>query len=153
MQCQVQLRKGRLFSSTRCDGFLTCKKRGGSTVSLMSRCTAIFQSFEENRVYLYHTKQQLGYLPRMVAVQDNHCGLKVSSEGRRLTNKPFHSHPMAHPPTYTNTTTLLGGSSFARFCQQEFGEFPRPAWAVGSYSSGPAAGGTPQFPKTNRLRV
>ena len=121
MQCQVQLRKGRLFSSTRCDGFLTCKKRGGSTVSLMSRCTAIFQSFEENRVYLYHTKQQLGYLPRMVAVQDNHCGLKVSSEGRRKTNKlcpclpafafvdfgfpPSHSHPMAHPPTYTNTTT------------------------------------------------
>ena len=39
--------------------------------------------------------------------------------------------------------TFLGGSSFARFCQQEFGEFPRPAWAVDSYSSGPPAGGTP----------
>ena len=32
-----------------------------------------------------------------------------------------------------------------RVCQQEFGEFPRPAWAVGSYSSGPPAGGTPQI--------
>ena len=55
--------------------------------------------------------------------------------------------------------TLLGGSSFARFCQQEFGEFPRPAWAVGSYSSGPTAGGTPQIlvdktlRMTSRLRV
>ena len=41
--------------------------------------------------------------------------------------------------------TLLGGSSFARFCQQEFGEFPWPAWAVGSYSSGPPAGELPKF--------
>ena len=36
---------------------------------------------------------------------------------------------------------------------------PRPAWAVGSYSSGPPAGGTPQilvdktFRMTSRLRV
>ena len=41
--------------------------------------------------------------------------------------------------------TLLGGHSWMRFCQQEFGEFPRPAWAVGSYSRGPPAGGTPQI--------
>ena len=41
------------------------------------------------------------------------------------------------------TTTLLGGLSFARFCQQEFGEFPR---LVGRYSSfllPKQAGGTP----------
>ena len=49
--------------------------------------------------------------------------------------------------------------TFARFCQQEFGEFPRPAWAVGSYCSGPPAGGTPQIivdktlRMTSRLRV
>ena len=54
--------------------------------------------------------------------------------------------------------TLLGVQSWVRFCQQEFGEFPRPAWAVGSYSS-PPAGGTPQIlvdkpsPMTGRLRV
>ena len=42
--------------------------------------------------------------------------------------------------------TLLGVQSWVRFCQQEFGEFPRPAWAVGSYSSGPPAGGKlPKF--------
>ena len=62
-------------------------------------------------------------------------------------------------PIYTVPCTLLGGSSFARFCQQEFGEFPRPAWAVGSYSSGPLALGTPQIlvdktlRMTSRLRV
>ena len=56
-------------------------------------------------------------------------------------------------------TTLLGVQSWVRFCQQEFGEFPWPAWAVGSYSSGPPAGGTPQIlidktsPMTGRLRV
>ena len=56
-------------------------------------------------------------------------------------------------------TTLLGGHSWMRFCQQEFGEFPRPAWAVGGYSSGPSAGGTPQIlvdktsPMSGRLRV
>ena len=55
--------------------------------------------------------------------------------------------------------TLLGVQSWVRFCQQEFGEFPWPAWAVGSYSSGPAAGGTPQIlvdktlRMTSRLRV
>ena len=55
--------------------------------------------------------------------------------------------------------TLLGVPSCVRLCQQEFGEFPRPAWAVGSYSSGPPAGGTPQIlvdktsPMTGRLRV
>ena len=56
-------------------------------------------------------------------------------------------------------STLLGVPSFARFCQQEFGEFPRPACAVGSYSSGPSAGGAPKIlvdktsPMTGRLRV
>ena len=55
--------------------------------------------------------------------------------------------------------TLLGVPSRVRFCQQEFGDFPRPAWAVGSYSSGPPAGGTPQILVdktsciTGRLRV
>ena len=48
---------------------------------------------------------------------------------------------------------LLGVPSCVSFCQQEFGEFPRPAWAVGSYSSGPPARGTPQIivDKTSRL--
>ena len=51
------------------------------------------------------------------------------------------------------TCTLLGVPSCVRFCQQEFGEFPRPVWAVGSYSSGPPAGGTPQnlVDKTSRM--
>ena len=44
---------------------------------------------------------------------------------------------------FRNTCTLLGVPSWVRFCRQEFGEFPPPAWAVGSYSSGPPAGGTP----------
>ena len=50
-------------------------------------------------------------------------------------------------------STLLGVPSCVRFCQQEFGEFPRPAWAVGSHSSGPPAGGTPQIlvDKTSRM--
>ena len=60
---------------------------------------------------------------------------------------------------YFASFTLLGVQSWVRFCQQEFGEFPRPAWAVVSYSSGPPAGGTPQIlvdktsPMTGRLRV
>ena len=37
---------------------------------------------------------------------------------------------------------LLGVPSCVSFCQQEFGEFPRPALAVGS---GPPAGETPQI--------
>ena len=41
--------------------------------------------------------------------------------------------------------TLLGVPSCVRFCQQEFEMFHHPAWAVGSYSSGPPAGGTPQI--------
>ena len=55
--------------------------------------------------------------------------------------------------------TLLGVPSWVRFCRQEFGEFPRPAWAVGSYSSGPPAGWTPQIlddktsPMMGSLRV
>ena len=49
--------------------------------------------------------------------------------------------------------THLGGHSWLKFCQQEFGEFPRPAWAVGSYSSGPL--GTPQIlaDKTSPMSV
>ena len=42
-------------------------------------------------------------------------------------------------------STLLGVPSLARLWREEFGEFPRPAWAVGSYSIGPPAGGTPQI--------
>ena len=55
--------------------------------------------------------------------------------------------------------TLLGVPSWVRFCQQEFWKFPWPAGAVGSYSSGPPAGGTTQIlvdktsPMTGRLRV
>ena len=36
-----------------------------------------------------------------------------------------------------HSCTLLGVQSWVRFYQQEFGEFPWPAWTVGSYSSGP----------------
>ena len=55
--------------------------------------------------------------------------------------------------------TLLGGSSFARFCQQEFGEF---LWLLGRYCSyllPKQAGGTPHIlvdktlRMTSRLRV
>ena len=55
--------------------------------------------------------------------------------------------------------TLLGVQSWVRLCRQEFGEFPRTVWAVGSYSSDPPAGGTLQIlvgktsPMTGRLRV
>ena len=54
---------------------------------------------------------------------------------------------------------LLGGSSFARFCQQEFGEFPRLVGRYCSYLLPKHAGGTPQIlvdktsPMTGRLRV
>ena len=49
--------------------------------------------------------------------------------------------------------TERGGSSFARFWRQEFGEFPRPAGVVGSYSSGPPAGPTPQILVDKTLRM
>ena len=58
-----------------------------------------------------------------------------------------------------HTVHSLSIQSWVRFCQQEFGEFPWPAWAVGSYSNGPPAGVTPQIvvdrtsPVTGRLRV
>ena len=58
-----------------------------------------------------------------------------------------------------HTVHSLSIQSWVRFCQQEFGEFPWPAWAVGSYSNGRPAGGTPQIlvdktsPKTGRQRV
>ena len=42
-------------------------------------------------------------------------------------------------------STLLGGSSFARFCQQEFGEFPRLVGRYCSYLLPKQAGGTPQI--------
>ena len=41
--------------------------------------------------------------------------------------------------------TLLGGSSFARFCRQEFGEFPRLVGRYCSYLLPKQAGGTPQI--------
>ena len=41
--------------------------------------------------------------------------------------------------------TLLGGSSFARFCKQEFGEFPRLVGRFCSYLLPKQAGGTPQI--------
>ena len=64
-----------------------------------------------------------------------------------------------HGPYEKESTTFLGVPPWVRFCRQEFGEFPRPAWAMGSYSSGPPAGGTPQIlvdkmsPMTGHLRV
>ena len=52
------------------------------------------------------------------------------------------------------TNRALGVPSCVRFCQQEFGEFPWSAWAVvGSYSSGPPAGGTPQILVDKTLRM
>ena len=83
-------------------------------------------------------------------------------------------HPVWDPPppvwdTYSDyslgrqvieePSTERGGGSFARVWKWGFEESPRPAWAVGSYSSGPPAGGTPQIivdktsPMTGRLRV
>ena len=47
--------------------------------------------------------------------------------------------------TWWITLYTVGRPVFARFWRKEFGEFPRPALAVGSYSSGPPAGGTPQI--------
>ena len=43
------------------------------------------------------------------------------------------------------TSTLLGGSSFARFCQQEFGEFPRLVGHFCSYLLPKQAGVLPKF--------
>ena len=45
--------------------------------------------------------------------------------------------------SFSNRNTLV--QSWVRFCQHEFGKFPWPAWAVGSYSSGQPAGGTHQI--------
>ena len=44
-----------------------------------------------------------------------------------------------------SVSTLLGGSSFERFCQQEFGEFPRLVGRYCSYLLPKEAGGTPQI--------
>ena len=41
--------------------------------------------------------------------------------------------------------TLLGGSSFAKFCQQEFGKFPRLVGRYCSYLLPKQAGGTTQI--------
>ena len=55
--------------------------------------------------------------------------------------------------------TLLGSWSFARFCQQEFGEFPMLVGRYCSYLMHKQAGGTPQIlvdktlRMTSRLRV
>ena len=43
-------------------------------------------------------------------------------------------------------------SSWTGFCWIGFGMFHHPAWAVGSYSSGPPAGGTPKI-KVNPTQV
>ena len=57
------------------------------------------------------------------------------------------------------TTTLLGVQSWVRFCQQEFGEFPRLVGRYCSYLLPKQAGGTPQILvdkisyMTGRLRV
>ena len=55
----------------------------------------------------------------------------------------FHSAQRTSHTTYTLRRPVMG----------EFLEFPRTAWAVGSYSSGPPAGGTPQnlVDKTSRM--
>ena len=55
--------------------------------------------------------------------------------------------------TMLQSSTLLGVPSFARFWRQEFGLFPRPAWALGSYSRDPPAGGTPQIIVFKTLRM
>ena len=48
--------------------------------------------------------------------------------------------------------TRLGVQSWVRFCQQEYGECPRPAWAVGSYSSGHQPGELPKSKSTQPSR-
>ena len=59
----------------------------------------------------------------------------------------------------TRQCTLLGVQSWVRFCQQEFGEFPRLVGRYCSYLLPKQAGGTPQIlvdktsPMTGRLRV
>ena len=57
----------------------------------------------------------------------------------------------------TDQAHILGDQSTGRrstlspiFCCDQFWEFPLPAWAVASCSSGPQAGGTPQ-PDCNRI--
>ena len=58
-----------------------------------------------------------------------------------------------------STTTLLGVQSWMRFCQKEFGEFPRLVGRYYSYLLPKQARGTPQIlvdktsPMTARLRV
>ena len=49
--------------------------------------------------------------------------------------------------------TLLGGSSFARFGQQEFGEFPRLVGRYCSYLLPNQARGTPQILVDKTLRM
>ena len=50
-------------------------------------------------------------------------------------------------------STLLGGSSFARFCQQEFGEFPRLVGRYCSYLLPKQTGGTTQILIFKTLRM
>ena len=69
--------------------------------------------------------------------------MMARTDGRKSSKRMFPDH----------ATTLLGGSSFARFFQQEFGEFPRLVGRYCSYLLPKQAGGTPQtlVDKTSRM--
>ena len=55
--------------------------------------------------------------------------------------------------TYDVTYTLLGVPSCVRFCQQDFGEFPRLMGRYCSYLLPKQAGGTPQILVDKTLRM
>ena len=80
------------------------------------------------------------------------CAAQASGNFRKHFTEPF-SKPDA------TDCTLLGVQSWARFCQQEFGEFLRLVGRYCSYLLPKQAGGTPQIlifktsPMTGRLRV
>ena len=75
-----------------------------------------------------------------------------------VTYRP-HQYGRLSAAPFNSCSLLYTLRQLVRFCQQDFGEFPRPSWAVGSYSSSPQAGGTLQvlvdktLRMTSRLRV
>ena len=86
--------------------------------------------------------------------------LKFETLNADFSNKrlPIKNQCMPSQNTYM-LYTLLGGSSFARFCQQEVGEFPRLVGRYCSYLLPKQARRTTQIlvdktsPMTGRLRV
>ena len=71
----------------------------------------------------------------------------ASTSARTASTVRWQDWQEKSPHTECNTLAIQGGASgrTVGLGWLRFGMFHHPAWAVGSYSSGPPAGGTPQF--------